>query len=66
MTGRNGPPSVQTMIAYATLAYESRGHVVVVQADRVGGDDRRRVGGDGDAGGDLHTAVYAFTHPQAL
>ena len=36
MTGRNGPPSVQTMISYATLAYESRGHVVSSRLDAGG------------------------------
>ncbi len=65
VTGRNGPPSVQTMISYATLAYESRGHVV----------STRLVAGAGMIGDasvvtttpeDMHTAVYQFTHPQAL
>ena len=62
VTGRNGPPSVQTMISYATLAYESRGHVV----------SSRLTAGAGMIGDasvvtttpeDMHTAVYAFTHP---
>ena len=65
VTGRNGPPSVQTMISYATLAYESRGHVV----------SSRLTAGAGMIGDasvvtttpeDMHTAVYAFTHPQSL
>jgi hypothetical protein len=52
VTGRNGPPSVQTMISYAGLAYETRGNVVSIKLDAA-------VGGD-------PTNSYVAASPQAM
>jgi LCP family protein required for cell wall assembly len=65
VTGPDGPPSVTTMIKYATTAYEIRGRAISVRLDAqtagdatdsyvVATEDARR------------QAVFAFTHPESV
>jgi LCP family protein required for cell wall assembly len=62
VTGPNGPPSVQTLISYAGLAYNMRGHVVTSRLDATTGmvGDASVVEATPDA---IRRAVYTFEHP---
>jgi LCP family protein required for cell wall assembly len=65
VTGPNGPPSVQTMIRFATTAYGIRNRVITSKlAATVGGDATDSyVEATPQA---MHQAVFAFMHPDSV
>jgi LCP family protein required for cell wall assembly len=65
VTGPDGPPSVPTMIKYATTAYEIRGRAISVRLDaQTAGDATDSyVVATPDA---LRQAVFAFNHPESV
>jgi LCP family protein required for cell wall assembly len=65
VTGPDGPPGVQTMIKYATTAYEIRGRAISVRLDaQTAGDTTDSyVVATEEA---RRQAVFAFTHPESV
>ena len=65
VTGPNGPPSLSTMIRYATLAYSIKDRVVSSRLDaQVGGDATNSyVTATPEA---IHQAVFGFLNPTTL
>ncbi|MDX6549161.1 MAG: polyisoprenyl-teichoic acid--peptidoglycan teichoic acid transferase [Gaiellales bacterium] len=65
VTGKNGPPSVSTMITYATTAYSIRGRVISAKLDaQTAGDATNSyVEATPEA---MRQAVFAFLHPDSV
>jgi LCP family protein required for cell wall assembly len=65
VTGPDGPPSISTMIKYATTAYEIRGRAISVRLDaQTAGDATNSyVVATDDA---KRQAVFAFMHPESV
>jgi LCP family protein required for cell wall assembly len=65
VTGTDGPPSVTTMIKYATTAYEIRGRAISVRLDaQTAGDATNSYVVATDEA--KRQAVFAFTHPESV
>ena len=65
VTGKSGPPSIQTMITYATTAYSIRGRVISAKLDAqtAGSATDSYVVATPEA---MRAAVFTFTHPDSV
>ena len=65
MTGPNGPPGLQTMITYATTAYEIKDRVLTSRLDATTAGDATNSYVEATPAA-MKQAVFAFMHPESL